>query len=493
MKVVFLSPPHENLGIGYLSAALKAAGFETGLVIDPLLFDEPGFLRSPLLGRVFSARKSVLARLIAARPDLVCFSVTTDYYAWAKSWASEVKRRLDVPVVFGGIHPTSVPEKVVLEDCVDYVCVGEGDEALAELARAIRDRADASRIRNIWLRRRGRIVSNPLRPPIADLDSLPFPDKELFRSSYPIFDSGYLASTGRGCPFSCAYCCNSVYDALYAPKRFMRRRSVSHVLAELELAVSRYRPEFVHFADEVFNHDGRWLEDFLPRYRKTVGLPFSCYVFPDFVTKAQALGLKAAGCFKVQLGLQVIDEAARSGIFHRPSKNENIARAIQEFRSAGVYVAVDHIFGLPGETEQDLASLLEFHEQSMPDSNEIFFLRCYPRSALTRWAVENGHMDAATLQAIEDGAVQSGLFGGPDIAADRSYARRTAMLLGIYPKLPRWARRMILKFRLFHLAPPLPRIPSLIAMRLCNRPKYDFNALRALRRFVYFMGGGLIP
>ena len=104
---------------------------------------------------------------------MLCISVTTDYHAWAKAWAAEVKRRIDVPVVFGGIHPTSVPEKVALEECVDYVCVGEGDEALVELAVALRDGADASRIPNIWLRREGKVVSNPTRPPVADMDALP--------------------------------------------------------------------------------------------------------------------------------------------------------------------------------------------------------------------------------------------------------------------------------------------------------------------------------
>ena len=492
MKVVFLSPPHENLGIECLSAALKAAGFETGLVIDPLLFDEPGFLRNPLLARLFESRGDVLARVVQERPGLLCLSVTTDYYAWAKSWAAGLKRRLDVPIVFGGIHPTSVPEKVALEDCVDYVCVGEGDEALVELAVALRDRAETSRIRNIWQKRGGEIISNPVRPPVEDLDSLPFPDKELFRSSYPIFGAGYMVATSRGCPFSCSYCCNNVYDSLYGSSRFLRRRSVSHVLSELELAASRYHPGFVHFSDEVFNFDKKWLDEFLSRYAKTVGLPFSCYVYPDLATDEQARRLKEAGCFKVQLGVQSGDEAKRERIFHRPSKNDKIARAIHAFKRAGVYVAADNILGLPGDAEKDMVSLLELYDRCMPDSNEVFSLRCYPRSALTGWAVENGYLDAAAVQAIENGQSQAGLFGGPDVAGDRSTLRKMAVLLCLYPALPRLVRRAVLKFRLFRVLPPLPRIPVLIATRIFNHPKYDFNMMRAWRRFAHFISAAFL-
>lgn len=488
MKVVFLSPPQENLGIEYLSAALVAAGFETSLVVDPMLFAEPGFLDIPTLSRMFSSRDEVLARIVAARPGMLCISVTTDYFAWAKSWAAEVKRRLDVPVVFGGMHPTSVPERVAREECVDYVCVGEGDEAIVELARTLRDGGEALRIPNIWTRCEGRVVSNPTRPPIVDLDSLSMPDKGIFRSASPIFEGGYLAATGRGCPLSCSYCCNDVYHSLYGARRFLRRRSASHVLAELREAANLYRPPFIHFADDVFNYDPRWLREFLPRYKAEIGLPFSCYVYPDLADGEQARLLKDAGCFKAQLGMQIGDDSKRLRIFHRPSTNRSIERAIRAFKRAGIYVVTDNILGVPGDGEEDLVSLLRFYDRAMPDNIEIFFLRCYPRSALTRWAVENGHLDAAGLEAIERGDSRLGLFGRSDIASDSAFLGRMALLMGVYPLIPSPLRAAILRFRLFRWLPPLPRIPVMIATRILNHARYDFNAMRAWRRFSFFVG-----
>ena len=129
MKVTFLHNGYESLGIEALSAALKKSGLETSLVIDPCLFEESGFWRLKGPARFFNLRKETMELLKAEKPDLLCFSVFTDNYRWALGWAEAAKKELGVPVAFGGIHPTSVPEKVIAKDCVDYVCVGEGDRA----------------------------------------------------------------------------------------------------------------------------------------------------------------------------------------------------------------------------------------------------------------------------------------------------------------------------------------------------------------------------
>ena len=112
--------------------------------------------------------------------DLIGFSVISDTYGWACQIAGELIKRIDIPVIFGGIHPTSVPDIVIKEDFVDYVCAGEGEEAMVELCDALQQGKDTTSIRNVWTKRNGRIIKNPLRPLISDLDSLPFPDKELY-------------------------------------------------------------------------------------------------------------------------------------------------------------------------------------------------------------------------------------------------------------------------------------------------------------------------
>ncbi len=213
-KVAFICPGYESLGIEYLSANLKMNGLESKLFLDPILFSESGFLNNNFLGSIFSFKKRILKTIIDYQPNLICFSVITDNYKWACDWAREIKKYISTSIIFGGIHPTSVPERVILEPFVDYVCIGEGDIAIVELAQACRDRKNTASIQNIWAKQEGLIFKNEVRPLIYDLDTLPFPDKEFYYSQAPIFNDGYLASTSRGCPFKCAYCCNNVYHSI---------------------------------------------------------------------------------------------------------------------------------------------------------------------------------------------------------------------------------------------------------------------------------------
>lgn len=88
----------------------------------------------------------------------------------------------------------------------------------------------------------------------------------------------------------------------------------------------------MNFIDEVFNSDLVWLESFLTVYKQEIGLPFCCFLFPDLIGEDIISKLKKAGCYKVQMGVQVIDEKKRNSVLKRYSKTENIARAIDKFR-----------------------------------------------------------------------------------------------------------------------------------------------------------------
>ncbi|MCX5785635.1 MAG: B12-binding domain-containing radical SAM protein [Elusimicrobia bacterium] len=481
MKITFIHNGYESLAIESLSAALKKEGFETSLVIDPLLFNEPGFWRIKPLARAFDLRREAMLRLEADRPDLVCFSVFTDTFQWALGWARTVKKELGVPVVFGGIHPTSVPEKVITRDCVDYVCVGEGDRALPELAAALASGREPS-VPNIWRKKNGAVLKGPMAAP-ENPDSLEFPDKEIFYGRYPFFNHGYLAAAGRGCPFSCAYCANSVYSRLYGAG-YARKRSPDRVIEELSMAKTSWRPGFIHFADEVFNWDTAWLETFLPRYKKEIHLPFSCFIYPDLLDANSARLLKEAGCFKVQLGVQTFDGGRRREILKRTSDNKKIAAAIDLLRREGVYTVCDSILGLPGDTGEDLLNLAGFYAEHTPDQNEVFFLKYYPGTELTIKASEDGLLKPEELAAIEAGEGPSGIISRP--ADTRPELNRFFSLLLMLPLIPAaMKKRLIRSAFLIKLLPG--NILLRIMTRLLRRPAYDFNTGQFVRIYRYFM------
>ena len=190
MKIAFVNDSCERLGVEYISAVLKAAGHETKLFVDPQLFDDEN-ISIKGLARVFDCKKKLISELKAYQPDLIGISAVTDFYQWALGMTRLIKEAMDVPIILGGIHPTSVPERVISNESVDMVCVGEGEYAMLELVNSMAKGKIDTTIRNIWFKRNGTVIRNEVRPLIEDLDALPMPDKELYYSASPHFSDFY--------------------------------------------------------------------------------------------------------------------------------------------------------------------------------------------------------------------------------------------------------------------------------------------------------------
>jgi len=188
VRCVFVAIGWENISLQALSAMLKQHGHEVHLVYDQALFDDKNYLHIEWLARLFDQKDLVLQRLIELQPDLVGFHVQTVQYQKMWALAAELKKYYRVPIVFGGIHPHSAPEQVLLADdpAVDIICLGEGEYPLLELCNSIEAGKVDYAIRNLWFRLQGgEITRNEMRPLIEDLDALPTIDKELFAPHFP--------------------------------------------------------------------------------------------------------------------------------------------------------------------------------------------------------------------------------------------------------------------------------------------------------------------
>ena len=164
MRITFVAMGAENLSLEAISALLKQAGHETCLAFDPSLFDDANYFTNPLLHRLFDNRAELIDKIVQSEPDIVGFSVFTDNFHWALSVAADVKKRADVPIIFGGIYPTAVPEYVISQKTVDIVCVGEGEYPMLELVDGMANGSIDYSIKNIWFKRNGDVVKNPTRP-----------------------------------------------------------------------------------------------------------------------------------------------------------------------------------------------------------------------------------------------------------------------------------------------------------------------------------------
>jgi radical SAM superfamily enzyme YgiQ (UPF0313 family) len=434
MKVALVTAGQETLGVEYLSSVLKKNGHEVKLFFDPQTFGGSIFLRIDFLRTKFDLSEKVLKGIIDYKPDLIGFSCMTHNYNWCLRVAEEIKKIKNIPVIFGGIHPTSVPQRVLENECIDMVAVGESELSLLELLNNMKENRHSNDVKGIYYKVGKEIISNPLYPVIDDLDSLPFPDKKIFYDKVPAFRQTYSIMTSRGCPFSCSYCCNDLLRKLYDSKYNIRRRSVDNVISELMAAKKEYWISEVYFTDEVFATKLEWLREFSAKYKEKIGLPFFMYYHVTYATEERIKLLKEAGCRDINFGMQSVSEKIRKEVCHRYYSNQHAERAIKMCRKYNINVYCDQIFGLPFETEDGWSEAVEFYREAKPNIIYSYWLTYYPATSIIDKGREAGILSDEDINQILDGR-QSYYHKGTAVK-DRGKMLTYQLLYDLLPLLP---------------------------------------------------------
>ncbi len=431
MKVQFIYNGAENLGIEYLSNFLKSKGHTTSLLFDPAVFSGDQLINNKPLSRIFNLDDRIVKETLKNQPDIIAFSCFSGNYQWSLSIANKIKQILQIPVVFGGVHATAVPNEVLDNRCVDYVVIGEGEHALLELLEYLEKRngGKLSDIRNLGYKHFGQKYLNSVRGYINDLDGMPFPDKELFYSKIPLLSENYLVTTSRGCPYDCTYCSNNMIHRTYsAEKTHVRRRTAENVIEELKIAKMKWNPKIIVFADDVFTSSKEWLQKFIPIYESEIHVPFWCSAHPNTVTREIAELLKKGGCWLLTMGVQSGSERIRREIFHRLGTNERIERSTNYIKEANILISVDNIFGAPGETEEDLKQGLELFIKMKPDRIQTFWLTYYPNTEIIEIAFKKKELSLEDIDKINRGLIGFTHAGGTANMARRSIYKKYALL-----------------------------------------------------------------
>ncbi len=480
MRVVVCNRLTEYLGIEIVSALLKQAGHEVELVFEPDLLSA-SFVKLPFDSAARAAR-----RVVAKSPDVVLFPSEINSFDWCARVGAAVKRALpDVVGVHGGFHVTSSPEECIGRDGVDALCIGEGDHAVPELVDAL-DGGDPTTIPNIWWKdANGAVHRNDPRPLIQDLDALPWPDKSLYYDELPGLSREYMCVASRGCHWACSFCFYTTLYDVYGRDGFVRARSPEHVIGELEHARRTWDPAYVVFHDDIFPTSVRWLREFAPLYIERVGLPFSCITHPQLIKEDVAELLGAMGCRYVIMGAQTVSEASRGAdVINRTESTEDIAEAVRRLKAQGIFVLLDHIFGIPGETTRDQEAALRFYAGSGADVVKPFFMTYFPGTDLTKRA-EQEH---AAAGGDWDHFMFEGQLSGEDY-------RPWNLAYALFPMLGPKGRQRMLKWDLHHRLAPLTALPGMgnviLVPRLLRgllgsddiRPRLYLNYLRTIARY----------
>ncbi len=406
LNVTFVGLGTEQLGISQISAIAKRDGHKVGLAFSASLFHDRFNLEFPSIAPFFDDTHNVIQEIKNQKPDVLCFGALTSTYQWMLSVARQAKEiNPNTKVVFGGVHPSAVPNLVIARPEVDFVVVGEGDEAFPTILKAVANNDYSQPIYNTrYKNKEGKIIVGLQKGFYQHLDTLPFFDKPLWEEHVRLGDL-YLTMASRGCPYRCTFCFNNFVAKLPEEKsgKYVRLRSVDHVIAELKIAKRRYKLHKVDFQDDVFATSKKWLHEFSWKYKKEIGIPYNILTHPRYMDEDIAKWLKESGCEWIQMGVQSMDEGFKKDNLMRYEKSDDVEAALNMMRKYGMHAKVDHMFGLPDEplAAQENARIL--YAKTHPKRVQTFWTCYLPGTQMMREAEEKGTITAEQARKINEG------------------------------------------------------------------------------------------
>lgn len=404
MQVCFVALGSEQLAISLLSAMAKRAGHKVGLAFSASLFHDRFNLEIPALGRFFDDTGDVMAAIKAQQPDVLVFSVLTSTYQWSLQIARQAKAlNPNIKTVFGGVHISAVPDLVIANPEVDYAVAGEGEVCFLPILEHAEKGGNEPIPNTRYKTADGRVIRGLQAGFTQNIDELPHFDKELWEEHIRIGDL-YLTMATRGCPFTCSFCFNNFFHRLpeERPGKYVRTRSVEHMLEELRIAKKRYNLKYVDFQDDVFTVSKPWMKEFLPRYKKEIGVPFQVLTHPRYMDEDVAGWLKEAGCNWVQMGVQSMSDDYKKQI-QRYEKADHVVRALEVMNKAGLSPKVDHMFGLPGEPMEAQEIAREVYAEQSPRRIQTFWTCYLPGTDMMKEAVAKGELSKEQEERLNKG------------------------------------------------------------------------------------------
>lgn len=419
MKVLFVYPnitKEEGISpaIAYLSGYLKQHGHKTDLM---------DFTWTNSINKC-------IKKIRQSKPDIVGFTSTTMDIDFCVRVVNEIKNNFDIPIVFGGVHPTTAPEETINKKPVDMICIGEGELALAELLEKMEKNEMVENTKNFWFKKKGKIIKNPVRPLIENLDILSC-DRELFDYEKYLKARGYIAdiSAGRGCPYRCTYCINHILQKLYeGGGRYVRLRSVGNIIQEIQELQKKYRIEGIAFPDDTFTHNKRWLKEFCSEYAERIGLPFSCNGRIENIDSEICKALKDANCNSIMFGVESGSEKIRREILRRPISDEMIMSAFKHTKDEKIKTFSYNMIGIPYETAEDIKKTIELNKKIEPDEVQCSIFYPFSGTDLFYLCEENGWI---TSRKINDYSSES-IMKYDNISADELKKLRDTFAFNVF-------------------------------------------------------------
>jgi radical SAM superfamily enzyme YgiQ (UPF0313 family) len=398
MKILFINPPFSKysgveghggkiapLNLGYLASYVRQKKPEI----------EVGILDCEGLDLSYDQIKEYIDKF---KPDIAAITMPTPAYKHVIRVIDVVKSLNDKTIiVIGGPHPTALPKDILeTEKNIDFAIIGEGELTFLELVDFLENNnKDYHKIKGLVFRDQNKIIINELRELIQNLDSLPFPAKDLLPvHNYYLPPTKKITSglstnivTSRGCPFNCTFCM-----AKTIWKRQTRFRSIKNVVDEIEECVKKYNHKDFGLHDEFFTVNKKRVIEFCDELKKRkLNIKWFCQARCGTVDREMLKIMKDAGCEKIGFGFESGDE----NILRLMQKDNNLEKAKESVRlckEAKINAGGSFILGYPGETEESLRKTIKFAKELDPDIIAFFVAIPYPGTELFRLAMEKNYI-----------------------------------------------------------------------------------------------------
>ena len=391
MRVLFLIQRTDfidPMGICYLSAVAKKAGHEVDLAVmeavDPF------------------------QKIKDYKPQVLAYSaVTGEHQSYFDFNRRAMEQFPEVFTIMGGSHPTYYSQ------CVNYqpihaVAVGEGEGAFVEVLDRLESGKDVMDVLNIGTKEGG---VNKKRDLIGDLDTLPFPDRDLLFTNTDIGRFPLKTfMTSRGCPFPCTYCFEPVLKQMYREEKaigpfkvidlktnrqsgkYERRHSPERVCEEINMVRAKWPVEFIKFEDDLFVlHVDRWLEEFVKIYPKQVGIPFNALVRVDSINGEMLRLLKEAGCVSLNVSVDHANFEVRKRVIKKKFTNDDVVRLFRMAESCGIGIFNNMILAVPDSTVEDDKDAVRLDIASGVKFASFSILMPYPGTEIATYCEEKGY------------------------------------------------------------------------------------------------------
>lgn len=285
-------------------------------------------------------------------------------------------------VVVGGPAATTCSEHLISSDAVDVLVVGEGEDTITELCEYLfaeqHDPSGLGRIKGIIYKSLGGMVVTEPRPLIAEIDDIPFPDREAMF----IYDDGKIRPllanadilSSRGCPYPCKFCaCYKVWGT-----RKPRVRSVDNVISELKWQIATYGQKNFIFWDDLFTVDRKRVIDFCSKIiADKLEIQWLCLARLNTIDAEMLALMKKAGCVEIQVGIESGNDRVLKHI-GKMLTLEMIREKVSIISRSGLDWSIFLIIGFPTETKQEILDTLDLVTEISPTNVFMSIFSPYP-------------------------------------------------------------------------------------------------------------------